>query len=1315
MFNLKLNKIIIICFLVFLFSGFFVFKLQAAQNAIGIRVARNAEHLSPSTWYNRFAPNWYGTAGGGPSVIDLAGYEAVSVGSCSGGSGETIYVNAANEVGGDLYTNMYIISCPVNADPDTVDIFEQLLTNWNFNVNVLDETERAKLQRDVKRLSDMNTLRDIIENYRLNIDKTNRYPKLASGTYLIGESLSYWPSWQKTLGTEVQATLPVPPDAGVWGPTQNLIDWHDQDSKPTWPTDKLFPDSVGINFSTDQPITGCRQVVALKNQKITSWCEGNCTNCQTPPISTAVNDTTNITWWPNGINDPAAISYTKTPAGCHEVFAIQDNNKFILRDQNQNPCLNNDTVAPVLNYDQSWPAELQNPTAIGRGFDYNQCEHILVIKDNRWSEFTTGTNCTFAGWTPVTDLTITPDTLDVSWPEDMQNPDDVAMAWDKDGQRHIYAFKNNKYREYTDFNRPYSYKTTDGLNYSICAYFETNYPSLAGLNCSAGQSSNNPPVIAPLINKVLPYGKYFSYDISASDADSDALIWSIDLDGTGTNCLACNPDTQSCSCSWLNIGKTNDVNIKRIYGTSGYTDEIRTVSIKVTDTKNISATKQFSVNTRNESSVEITSTPNTVVNVQVPGDPLQYQYDVEARDNQDPLAQLEYSWSGQFPVGMDTSSINTDTGLILGTPTVAGNYQVIVKAVNPIPNSTSGPKDEQSFTISITDQVCGNGLTSAPAPEECDDLASINVGTGKCDTSNVNGFGKCKMTYCGDDVKQIPNGRGWNYVFNPLDIYSKGFAEQCDDGQTNGVNDQKTSSVNGPSTPDAGPCIITNGNIDTNPTIPPQDVGGTALGTNQTAGSCRSAYCGDGYFSSGIDAECDDGNRDNTDQCDTSPVPSERAPESNGACKLTFCGDRELQTPNGQKTGGLNNDGNEECDDGTLNNDNTDQCDTAGTALNSHGRCTKTYCGDGAKQNQAGGNGANGQVEDCDDGNTDNTDTCDTFGTAPDKSGICAKTFCGDNVTQNNPSNGLGTLGSGNTGIEECDDGGGLNFTDEGKTSIIDPTAPNVGSCVMNKTAAHACVAGYCGDGYFNTGEGCDDGNADNTDRCNTASCTLTYCGDGIKQDTTGVGNGSGVIEGCDETGAGCKADCSVNAGWVCTPNCLPTYTDCLIVGFEACADGDTNQATDGSSGCSAGVIQTGWACNPTPTSGCGSSTIPNSNGCWTTCGDGIRAGGEACDDGNTIDGNGGCNAGCTAIETGWNCTKGYPGVDICSPICGDGYTSGNACDDHNSNSGDGCSYPACTIEAGYLCTLPVQDSVCTKYCVFDDPASTFDGTCVFQ
>jgi len=111
---------------------------------------------------------------------------------------------------------------------------------------------------------------------------------------------------------------------------------------------------------------------------------------------------------------------------------------------------------------------------------------------------------------------------------------------------------------------------------------------------------------------------------------------------------------------------------------------------------------------------------------------------------------------------------------------------------------------------------------------------------------------------------------------------------------------------------------------------------------------------------------------------------------------------------------------------------------------------------------------------------------------------------------------------------------------------------------------------------------------------------------------------------------------------------------------------------------------------------------------CGPVCGDGAKAGGEACDD-DDLDPGDGCSATCT-VETGWMCTGTAPSV--CTRNCGNGTKEGaEACDDGNTTSNDGCNAD-CTIEFGYICT-GTTPSVCTfKAAKFDfgTPSSTVES-----
>ena len=109
-------------------------------------------------------------------------------------------------------------------------------------------------------------------------------------------------------------------------------------------------------------------------------------------------------------------------------------------------------------------------------------------------------------------------------------------------------------------------------------------------------------------------------------------------------------------------------------------------------------------------------------------------------------------------------------------------------------------------------------------------------------------------------------------------------------------------------------------------------------------------------------------------------------------------------------------------------------------------------------------------------------------------------------------------------------------------------------------------------------------------------------------------------------------------------------------------------------------------------------------------CGNGVRSTAEACDDKNTVGGDG-CSALCT-IEEGFDCISttdvdggsGVGGLDACTPICGDGkrfpWIATDQCDDNNTVSGDGCS-ASCTIEVGYQCSGggPFAADSCAPVC----------------
>src|SRR6185312_16398351 len=175
----------------------------------------------------------------------------------------------------------------------------------------------------------------------------------------------------------------------------------------------------------------------------------------------------------------------------------------------------------------------------------------------------------------------------------------------------------------------------------------------------------------------------------------------------------------------------------------------------------------------------------------------------------------------------------------------------------------------------------------------------------------------------------------------------------------------------------------------------------------------------------------------------------------------------------------------------------------------------------------------------------------------------------------------------------------------------------------------------------------------------------------GVKpmQTTGSGGSGAGTGSGGSGPGTGSGGNHPFDGGSVIIP---PTVTMTCGNGSrdpgEACDDSNTM----GGDGCSKICqIENGWVC---PTLGSCTRNVK--------CGDGVVTSPEACDDGNTMAGDG-CSADCKSVESGWQCrVPGRP----CVPICADGkIEAGEQCDDGNTDPGDGCS-ATCQREPGATC-----------------------------
>jgi cysteine-rich repeat protein len=178
-----------------------------------------------------------------------------------------------------------------------------------------------------------------------------------------------------------------------------------------------------------------------------------------------------------------------------------------------------------------------------------------------------------------------------------------------------------------------------------------------------------------------------------------------------------------------------------------------------------------------------------------------------------------------------------------------------------------------------------------------------------------------------------------------------------------------------------------------------------------------------------------------------------------------------------------------------------------------------------------------------------------------------------------------------------------------------------------------------CGNAVVEAGEGCDDGNAVDTDAC--IDCEAARCGDSVVQ---------AGVEDCDDENA------------VDTDACLDCEAarcgDSVVqAGVEDCDDGnavDTDACFDCEAAlCGDSVIQAG-------VEDCDDGNVVDTDACLdceaARCGDSVvRAGVEGCDDGNAAD-----TDAC---------------VDCAAARCGDGFVRAGTeqCDDGNQSDSDAC------------------------------------------
>ncbi|MFK7986787.1 MAG: DUF4215 domain-containing protein [Sandaracinaceae bacterium] len=643
--------------------------------------------------------------------------------------------------------------------------------------------------------------------------------------------------------------------------------------------------------------------------------------------------------------------------------------------------------------------------------------------------------------------------------------------------------------------------------------------------------------------------------------------------------------------------------------------------------------------------------------------------------------------------------------------------------------------------------TCGNGVLEMG--EGCDD-GDLDAGDGCNSNCSIENGGTCNTRAdartgdAGCESGVCDETEGGAGICEPSAACGNSVLEAgegCDDG----------NAVDGDGCTEA--CRVESGGACG--TVDPGLTGSASCATGFCASDtsmCRNPpACGDGRLDPG--EGCDDGGVAPGDGCNafclvedgegcnaTYPGVRLEASCASGICDATGGEPGTCEPPN--TCGNSVLEAGEGCDDG--NADASDGC-SASCAIEDGNACNTTSpgtvgpgsCSSGVCNQTAGvpgmcmaadicGNGVLEAGEGCDDGALDSGDGCDgacrienggacnardvgEAGADSCQSGVCDATGGAPGICEASNTCGNGTLEAG----EGCDDGGtdpadGCSATctrelseacNDAAPGTVGNSSCESGACDQTGGSLGVCVvAGVCGNGVLESGEGCDDGDLDTGDGCNAmcfveidAPCNTALPGQ--------LGNLSCATGLCN-TGGGSPGVCRV----------LPGCGNGVIDMGEGCDDGNNDPMDGCNQRC---LVENGTACG-TEADGevgdasCASGVCDDSMGapgvCQASCGNGVLEDGEGCDDANAfvddgcdadclVEDGAACNADSAGATGAMSCASGMcntgggePGICFRPDACGDGRLNPmEGCDDGNTDDGDGCT-SACLIEAGEVC-----------------------------
>lgn len=850
---------------------------RSGSDAIAIRVIPNPKHLSPRVWYEEQGFS------GSPQDMEVDGYSAIR-------DGRTVYVNAGNIEGGELYTNIYLISYNQEAQNETRDIFGQMLRNWRFNTNIntpgnCSETtarlcyidsdcpaeeycnsDKAEIIRDVKRLAAMYDISLSLEDYQA---QSGHYPHLRAGSYLKHQTLSTWPSWHNLLAQEIRMDIPVDPlnfmgdCPGNYHP-DTCWDRDTQafaDQNPATPEADLPPGSRVIKYITTDTGAEYTLCAVMESGYVTDLEAGACDGSEERRIEAEAAN-----------HNPYIESFGLPQTGSGQFFAGSvlagdidgDNLSFSL-----NTSLSAWTgwsappaLEPVPGYPNqrnivadtagnSGNYQLEITVTDGRGGSVTQSASFDIV-DTTGPEFVSLTDHsgTTHDLTGLSNITIS------------DLPIGTALNWvlraEEAGLEYPLIFRWGGLpaplppgrQEVSNQANQHDYSLIEPIITAATGRHTTRVTAVdTGGNSSLQLSiiydiTNNPPAFtsSPVLNAAAC--QYYEYNLSATDPDGHLVNFEVRGLPEGLSFTATGPNAGRISGSPLSTG-SYDISVEA-------RDEYYNVT---TDSADASTIQRYTLIITDEAfTVDI---PDSTIYVAVP-DTTSYLgptlFDgfvsvtasaIESITLSSPTSPLPRPSLALTPnFWLVTNSSGHIQGTALNNSSDPGTYTVTVNVTN-----VCGASASDTFNITVNPNLyCGDAIFQPAYGEDCDDGNSDQ--TDGCTTL-------CRTPGCGDGFRQPALG------------------EECDDGN------------------------ISNEDFCTN--------------------TCLFNVCGDGYVYTGTEF-CDDGNSTDGDGCNTFSANCQNV-----------CGDGSRG-------------GTESCDSGTDN----------GTPGLCNVFCSGTvndYCGDNAIQN----------------------------------------------------------------------------------------------------------------------------------------------------------------------------------------------------------------------------------------------------------------------------------------------------------------------------------------------------------------------------